>query len=563
MSSALIATTKSFCKRAWPSASIAVAALVIVPLMINILMRLQGLTIPYSDQEIFSLHFTYLGISWIIFLTITVRALAGSQKYCRGLPISSRAIATWLMLAMVGLVVVLQLATNGAYRALFFDERWLSDYWPVLGPVLFLVTLVLTGHAIFWTLNAPSYTRLLLSMAIIVGLFWWFLSRYFPQGFKAEAVPWSHVTLGEFVLMQLVSLAAWYQGTRAFASVRSGTAVPSSQWTQTRNWWDHLVTGTSSSRHTTLESRRATLARLHWRDSCQRAVILGGGLSGVAVLVINSVMRSSFGSAPFQLTLDFLQIYLMFSIIAALVVGLIVGEGTCGPGRTEMKGFLAVTPLSDRDFAVALFGNMLRTVFYSSLLIQVGLFISVLIFVGPWMLQGDQASTVVYRMMIFWLGYAVYCLFPLACFWTIAANVISVFWTGRSWFYFLVTGSILGCFGLFVFIVNLTDRVSYSPNNLYLQMAFFLVLALLIFAGVVAAFITACRRGLTRISTAGIAGGLWLIGSQLAIWTIFPSPVGIQGMLNLSLYIFFLSLFALAFAPIATIPLALSWNRHR
>ncbi|HAH44756.1 MAG TPA: hypothetical protein DCM07_07820, partial [Planctomycetaceae bacterium] len=65
MSSALIATTKSFCKRAWPSASIAVATLVIVPLMINILMRLQGLTIPYSDQEIFSLHFTYLGISWI------------------------------------------------------------------------------------------------------------------------------------------------------------------------------------------------------------------------------------------------------------------------------------------------------------------------------------------------------------------------------------------------------------------------------------------------------------------------------------------------------------------
>ncbi|WP_417391445.1 hypothetical protein [Gimesia sp.] len=563
MSSALIATTKSFCKRAWPSASIAVAALVIVPLMIKILMHLQGYRIPYNDQEIFSLHFTYLGISWVIFLSITVRALAGSQKYCRGLPISSRAIATWLMLAMVGLVVVLQLATNGAYRALFFDERWLSDYWPVLGPVLFLVTLVLTGHAIFWTLNAPSYTRLLLSMAIIVALFWWFLSRYFPQGFKAEAVPWSHVTLGEFVLMQLVSLAAWYQGTRAFASVRSGTAVPSPQWTQTRNWWDSLTTGATSSGQSGLISHRAALARLHWRDSCQRAVILGGGLSGVAVLVINSVMRSSFGSAPFQLTLEFLQIYLMFSIIAALVVGLIVGEGTCGPGRTEMKGFLAVTPVSDRDFAVALFGNMVKTVLYSSLLIQAGLMVNMLIFVAPWMLQGDQASTVVFRIITFWLGYAMYCLFPLACFWTIAANVISVFWTGRSWFYFLVTGSILGCFGLFVFIVNSTDRVFYSPKNLYLQMAFFLVLALLIFIGVVTAFITTCRRGLVKVSTAGIAGGLWLIGSLAAIWIKFPAPTGREEMLTRCLYVFFLALFALAFAPFATIPLALSWNRHR
>ncbi|WP_417375669.1 hypothetical protein [Gimesia maris] len=560
MSSAMIATTKSFCKRAWPGASIGVATLVIVPLMIKILMHLQGYRIPYNDQEIFSLHFTYLGISWVIFLSITVRALAGSQKYCRGLPISSRAIATWLMLAMVGLVVVLQLATNGAYRALFFDERWLADYWPVLGPLLFLVMLVLTGHAIYWTLNAPSYTRIILSMGIIVALFWWFLSRYFPHGFKAEAVPWNHVTLGEFVLMQLVSLAAWYQGTRAFASVRSGTALPSPQWTQTRNWWDSLTTGASSSGHTTLESHRAALGRLHWRDSCQRAVIMGGGLFGIAVLVLNTTMRNANGSHPINITEGFMQIYLMFSIIAALVVGLVAGEGTCGPGRTEMKGFLAVTPLSDRDFAVAMFGNLVKTVLYASLLIQAGLMLNMLVFVAPGMLQGDQASIIISRGALYWFVFSVY---TLACFWTIAANVISVLWTGRSWFYFLVIGSILGCFGLFVFIVNSTDRVTHSPNNLYCQMAFFLVLAFLIFAGLVTAFVTACRRRLTKVSTAGIAGGLWLIGSLTAIWLKFPAPTGLQEMLTLSLYVFFLSLFALAFAPLATIPLALSWNRHR
>ncbi|HAH49467.1 MAG TPA: hypothetical protein DCM07_32445, partial [Planctomycetaceae bacterium] len=118
----------------------------------------------------------------------------------------------------------------------------------------------------------------------------------------------------------------------------------------------------------------------------------GGGLSGVAVLVLNTTMRNGNGSHPINITEGFLQIYLMFSIIAALVVGLIVGEGTCGPGRTEMKGFLAVTPLSDRDFAVALFGNMVKTVLYSSLLIQAGLMLNMMAFVAPGMLQGDQAS---------------------------------------------------------------------------------------------------------------------------------------------------------------------------
>ena len=225
-----------------------------------------------------------------------------------------------------------------------------------------------------------------------------------------------------------------------------------------------------------------------------------------------------------------------------------------------MKSFLAVTPLSDRDFAIALFVNLVKTVLYSSLLIQAGLMLNMLVFVAPGMLQGDQASIIISRGALYWFVFSVY---TLACFWTIAANVISVLWTGRSWFYFLVIGSILGCFGLFVFIVNSTDRVTHSPNNLYCQMAFFLVLAFLIFAGVVTAFVTACQKGFIKLSTAGISGGLWLIGSLTAIWLKFPAPTGLQEMLTFSLYIFFLSLFALAFAPFATIPLALSWNRHR
>ncbi|HAH49468.1 MAG TPA: hypothetical protein DCM07_32450, partial [Planctomycetaceae bacterium] len=156
-------------------------------------------------------------------------------------------------------------------------------------------------------------------------------------------------------------------------------------------------------------------------------------------------------------------------------------------------------------------------------------------------------------MALYWFVYSVN---TLACFWTIAANVISVFWTGRSWFYYLVIGSIIGCFGLFVFIVNFTDRFFYSRNINYLQMAFFLVLALLIFIGVVTAFITACRRGLVKVSTARIVGGLWLIGSLAAIWLKFPSMKGREEMMAFCLYVFLLSLYALAFAPFATIPLA-------
>ncbi|HAH44759.1 MAG TPA: hypothetical protein DCM07_07835, partial [Planctomycetaceae bacterium] len=145
-------TTRNFCKRARLGALLAVGTLVLGPLISRMIMRLQGLSLEHLEQNVFDYHFAYLGVSYIFFLGVCLQALAGSEKFCLGLPVSSTSIATWMMLSMVGLVVALQLVTNGLYRVLFFDDRWLADYWPLLGPLLFMVTLILVGHAAYWSL---------------------------------------------------------------------------------------------------------------------------------------------------------------------------------------------------------------------------------------------------------------------------------------------------------------------------------------------------------------------------------------------------------------------------
>lgn len=565
MKYALYVTTKGFCKRAWMGALLAVGALVLGPLLFLIITRMQGLNFNYIEHDLFAYHFAYLGFSWIVFLAVCLHALTGCQKISLGLPVSSRVIATWMMLATVGLVVALQLVTNGAYRLLFFDERWLADYWPLLGPLLFITTLIIVGHYIFWSMYAPSFTRLLCGIAAIGALFWWFIARYYPNGYAKAVVPWSHVTLGEFVTLQLICVAAWYGGTRAFARVRAGTAMPSSQWQQVQTWWIGLVSGSIPERMLVPLSRRMALARLHWRESCQRAVIVGGTLFGIAVLAINLLTTVQFDmrtprlvSESEELVEGFLMVTSLFSLMAAVIIAVLIGEGTCGPGRTEMKRFLAMAPLSDQKLNATLFWNMVKTFCFTLLLIQLGLVLSFvgLLLKGPDVFVSGLASGDWVSMTI------TYTVFLTLGAWTLTANMVSVFWTGRTWFYYTVLGIICGGI-IFVFgFESFQHRFfGYGIMSWLFEMGLTLILPLLLLGGTLLAYVFAWRTNLIKESTAVIVFLFWLIG--LIIWLMYSFRPESSLQTQLTLLWFYSSVLALAVMPLATIPLALSWNRHR
>ncbi|QDU07135.1 hypothetical protein [Gimesia aquarii] len=558
MKSALYVTTKDFCKRARFGALLAVGTLVSGPLLFLIITRLQGLNFDYRKQDMFAYHFAYLGVSWIIFLAVCLHALTGCQKICLGLPVPSKVIATWLMLATVVLVIVLQLVTNGAYRVLFFDENWLADYWPLLGPLLFITTLILVGHYIFWSLYAPSFTRVAFWITLIVVMFWWFISRYYPNGYQAKIVPWSHVTLWEFITLQLVSVAAWYQGTRAFAKVRSGIAVPSPQWQQMQVWWNALLTGAIPESTPIPLSKRTSLARLHWRDSCHRAVIIGGTLFMISVLAVNLTSRAEFGTSLSRQVEGFVIVTMVFSFIAAVIVALLIGEGVSASGRTEMKRFLAMSPLSDNDFNATLFWNMIKACVLTLLLIQGGLILSyagVMFLEGPEIFNGDLNWNAFAGL---WVKYTIY---TVIGFWIIVANMISILWTGRTWFYYTMIGVFFGGFSLFMGLASVSNRF-FRTNVIYSYIfaGVLLTLPFLIVGGTIAAYVVAYQKKRIRASTAVIASLLWLVSSILTCYFKHPNLSRIDDIIG----IFFIpALLVLIIAPFATIPLALSWNRHR
>lgn len=571
MHSVFYTTTRLFLKRAWGGALLAVSVLVLSPLLYRIVYASQSSAPVLANDDLFGVHIMYLVLSSIFFLAVCYYSIQGTHKICMGLPVRSRPIATWMMLATVCLAVLLQLVTNGAYRLLFFDSQWLSDYWPLLGPLLFLVTLILVSHAIYWGLYAISFTRALCWAGTVVGLFWWFVARYYPGGFQESAVSWKQVTLTEFLTLLTVSLGAWYLGTREFANVRSGVAAPSPCWQKMQGWWESVMTGTTSASSLRPVSISTSLTRLHWRDACQRTVLGCGGVCGTAVWVVNLLLMREFGSTLHQWSDGFLAIVGVFGILAAILSAFQIGEGVCISGRAEMKSFLATAPLSDRDFGRALFRNLIKAVLAIFLMIQLGLamtIITLLLLKGPTLLNWELV-----RVSGILLKFG--CIYLFA-FWIITANVISLFWTGRTWFIYGVIGGMLGLFAFFVGVGSYLERTSmhrlgasdYSNFMLFL-IFFFLLSTLLILGGMIFAYLVACRKKLIRFSTCLLVCIVWGTSIALACYFFVSLPGAdlpheyANEVVDLCIQLFFFAVCSLSLAPFATVPLALHWNRHR
>ena len=110
--------------------------------------------------------------------------------------------------------------------------------------------------------------------------------------------------------------------------------------------------------------------------------------------------------------------------------------------------------------------------------------------------------------------------------------------------------------------MNLGDTL-FRNSMLYHYMTIVLLLLppLLICVGTITAYVVACRRLLISQTGSFVALLLWLCAvTGTLVWLLerFPKVQGVWGLL-----LFYASFGALVLAPFATIPLALSWNRHR
>ncbi|QDT82017.1 hypothetical protein Mal35_55080 [Gimesia maris] len=551
MSSAFVMTTRLIWKRAWPQALCCVVAFVLFPYVVLKVIAVAEEFEGRVHVDIFKFGFLfafYMLLSSFAFLGISVAMTIGFQKYFLRLPIPSRTIASGIMFTAVTLFLSMQLLTNGFYRLLFFDRNWLSDYWPLTATLMFLVTLTLVGYAVFWLMKAPSLTRLCASVSFIAGMLVWFASRFFPAGFSGGVVPWTQVTLSEFGTMLVVSVGAWYLGTIAFAQIRSGTAVPSPAWEILHQRWKVLAVGASSERVTDPHSQTAiaTLKQVHWRNSCRSGVLIGFGLAGVAFCcnLAAFFIWSKTGASPRPgYLLPVMYLTYLFLQFAAVVLFVKQAFSVAPQPKQQIKDYWVTVPLTDRELAAALLQNIFKAgmlVLLAMILIGVGgSYLLYALIQGLGVISSDWQWLVERELVATLIGLGV---IGILSYWSIMLNFISVFWFPRRSVGLWVVASL---------IVLLIISVTVSELLPVLRTPVILLDACLILGVTVLAFLHAYRSA--------------LIGGK-TIWrlTLF-SPLVCIAFWNFSRPDLFLLSVLLIFTvlPFATIPLAVSWNRHR
>jgi hypothetical protein len=446
----------------------------------------------------------------------------------------------------------MQLATNGFYRLLFFDQNWLSDYWPLTGTLMFLVTLTLVGYAVFWLLQAPTLTRLCASVEFIGGMLVWFVSRFYPDGFSGAVVPWTRVTPGEGAAMLGVSLGAWYLGTVAFAQIRSGTAVPGPAWELMKQWWNTLAVGARSDRETDPCSQTAiaTLKQVHWRDSCRSGVLIGFGLAGVAfccnlaAFFIWAEPGADLGPMTYLPALFLTGLFLQFAVGALMIK---IGGTLTFKGKQQMKDYWGTVPLTDRELAAALLQNILKSGMLVLLaIVTIGLGGSYLLYAliqgqgvissdWQWLVEHQLVKAAIYQVVFF-----------LLIFWTGYSNFTAVCWFPRP---------CVGWWVLLALTVLLIISCSVSELLPVLWTPLFLLDACLIWGVTVLTFLHAYRSRLIGGKTLWLSAFFYLLIS-IAFWNYWDSDLFSDRVLSSALLVF-------TVLPFATIPLAVSWNRHR
>ncbi len=184
------------------------------PLAILGLLWLHGQSLSADVLGPFAFNPTYhlLAVLVLPLLTLIVQWEIYPHLYAR--PISTRALAAWLMATGVVTIAGTNLLILLAYRFL------LEVYWPLLAPTLFFISFTLLAQCINWNLLKPTYFKLLAAFALIPGAVIWFARRFHPEGFHKPMQPWFSPSMEELATMLAVSVVAVFWGLRGLSLAR-------------------------------------------------------------------------------------------------------------------------------------------------------------------------------------------------------------------------------------------------------------------------------------------------------------------------------------------------------
>lgn len=547
MATMLRAFLRGYCWKVWPGFLAVLAAFVFFPWAFYGLLRLDGAVFDAEFISAATFYFVYLWVTLIAFGSTTLEALQHFSRRMYALPISTRSIVVWHMLAGALTITVGHLAICLSYYFLF------GIHWPVGSMLATLVPGVMLLQCIYWSTLRFRPSGILVWVTAVI-LWCWQTNRFFPSGSTLQSD--ASLSAGDLLFAVMVTVVTYWLGVRWFGQHR---CEEGDEWSLARVLHSlRSVFGKQAYRGMAARftSPQSALSWYLWRRS-GRGVFVAVGMVVAGLLIVGGVGAHLANMDRGLPASDYLEGLVggvsMLSIAIGLVLGAILGMHEGDSRRLQMKAILSTAPVSDTDLARGLLANAFRaTVLVWGMMMLAA-------FAHPVWALVEHNDGGIFGAVEAWQSKSPFgvATIPLGCVgtflvvWTIASLFAAFGWTGRAW---LFGGVILGLM-LSTVAVTVVLRFVVSPENTHavMQIIRWGIATLLVF-GTGAAFVSSHKQRALELETVVLLLLAWG-GMVSAVWFVQPPDFTIGILLS--------TLLLLPILPVAAVPLAVAWNRHR
>jgi hypothetical protein len=499
---------------------------ILFPLLLLTALQHDGAIDP-EEPSLIIVHVVMTQISMFIFAAGIFTA-QGHPSRLFAFPVPTTTLVTWHLLPAMAAMACGSLLTTSLFNALF------DLGWPLWGPALFVAVALAAINAVLWFTEKTFW--LLWGLTLVGGgLGLWLKSRY-GAPFSQPTRLWLQVTPAETLTLLGIAVLAWFAAVAGVSRSRRGDTIPPLGIVA----W--IIRTFDRAPDLGLPFRSPAQAQF-WFEWTKKGWAMPVSVAFGTVLGLCGWLL--FNRKPEDLYHGFVAGGAILSA-AAFVAGLIMGNSGPNDADYAMGGFLATRPITDTDMS----RTILKTAGQSVIVAWAIWAFSFLTLYAILRLAHVTIPPSLPKELGWWY-------FPATLLgpWIIAAVGAAVGLADRP-----VLVAKLAC-GLFALFIGLTVFARFSlslPARTQLWYGTLGVCAAVLALGTVWTFVAARRRALIGSSTVYVAAALWCVLATPVVteWVLHPDGPA-------DLYMVAITALALAVAPLAAVPLALCFNRHR
>ena len=532
----------------WEYAALSIAAIaasigiaVVGPYFAWALTGFADVASPEGTSHPFRFYFSYVGIAVVCFGGAAGTPIPEMLKSARLHPVSTRHLAAFLCLVPVCVIMLMNLVTQVVYVGIFANQ------WPISTTTVSIGAFSMLIIACGFSLTAFDWKKLVFASLIIVLWVSWFVSHFFADGRHKPITAWRQFDAIDLSVLGLTVTISWFVSLKGLSRFRCGDI--NSAWLthrlEDRAYEIGFEDGSWSPNP--LPDSRTALLDMEW---CRNRYVVYSLSSIITVLLI--LLSFLAGRSDGNRMEGLLAFFVLSCVYAGLTLGGWLGGEVWASRSGNMKPLLSTLPFSDAKLGRIFVQSWFRAAVTTWCLIAAAFTV---VLCGWVMFHGtSHAVEQISRLWIVQqLGWSAPVILSAGLFlmtWSLFGVAGTLLMTGRMW---LVFGTFAGIPTIGVVLLLIHGYMGDFGQRL----AMYLLLTITIVAVCGTTLWTYVRALTKRLLTerevliiAAVAVVLcWLT------WVAVPSTVYWKTLWTV--------LVCLSLTPFATVPLALSWNRHR